>query len=93
MIKTSAWFKDISEAKVGCDITTNGGVVHTTLQGILPGYGMVWHHPEAITNILSFHKVQKSSELAMTMLLQIASGYINMRVLESLGLQQKFSMP
>ena len=59
LIKTPTWLKDIKESPVGCDISTNGGVVHTKLQGNLPGYGVVWHHPEAITNILSLHRVQE----------------------------------
>ena len=40
-------------------LTTNGGVLVVKLEGYLPGYGWIWYHPEAITNILSLSHVKK----------------------------------
>ena len=38
-------------------ISGNGGELRTNLQGWLPGYGMVWYHKSAITNLLCFKNV------------------------------------
>ena len=40
-------------------IETNGGVLTTNMMGLLPGYGDVWFHPDAITNILALCNVKK----------------------------------
>ena len=36
----------------------SGGVLHTKKMGTLQGYGDVWYHPEALTNIISFAKAR-----------------------------------
>ena len=38
-------------------IHCNAGTRFTDRQGCLPGYGLVWHCPKAISNILSLHNV------------------------------------
>ena len=38
-------------------IHCNAGTRFTDRQGCLPGYGLVWHCPKAIANILSLHNV------------------------------------
>ena len=40
-------------------IATNGGVLETDMMGYLPGYGDVWFHKDAISNILSLANVSK----------------------------------
>ena len=40
-------------------IETNGGSLTTNKKGYLKGHGLVWYHPDAITNILSVRNVKK----------------------------------
>ena len=40
-------------------IHTNGGSLTTSQKGTLAGYGEVWYHPGAMTNILSMSNVKK----------------------------------
>ena len=40
-------------------LKTNGGTLVTNKKGYLPGYGEVWYHQKAITNILSLNNVKK----------------------------------
>ena len=40
-------------------LATNGGKLTTTLTANVPGYGAVWFHPDALTNIFSFSNMQK----------------------------------
>jgi len=40
-------------------VYTNGGSLTTTRKGTLEGYGKVWYHPDAITNILCMSNVKK----------------------------------
>ena len=40
-------------------LTTNAEVMMTKLKAELPGYGMVWFDPQAMTNVLSFGKIAK----------------------------------
>ena len=40
-------------------IHCNAGVTTTNLVGDLPGFGMVWYHPNGITNILSLARVKE----------------------------------
>lgn len=49
--------KNIREVSGTMNINTNGGVLKTSQMGELKGYGMVWYHPEALTNILSLAKL------------------------------------
>ena len=58
LFKSAKWLTNITESPLEYNFSTNGGMVHTKLQGTLPGYGVVWHHPDAITNILSLNNVQ-----------------------------------
>ena len=61
--------KDIRETNEWTTILTNGGTLKTNLKGQLEDYGLVWYHPDAITNILSLaaviqkYPVTYSSEL------------------------------
>ena len=36
----------------------SGDVLHTNKMGTLQGYGDIWYHPEALTNIISFAKAR-----------------------------------
>ena len=58
LIKSRSMLEDLRHSSSVCNISTNGGQIQTDMQGVLPGYGKVWHHPEAITNILSLHNVK-----------------------------------
>jgi hypothetical protein len=49
---------NIRKSTAPVTLGTNGGVLVCTLQADLPGYGEVWFHPEAITNIFSWNEVQ-----------------------------------
>lgn len=40
-------------------LCTNGGQLTTNMKGDVPGYGTVWYHPKALTNIFSFSNVSK----------------------------------
>ena len=37
----------------------NAGMMTTNLKAELPGYGMVWFDPQAMTNVLSFGNIAK----------------------------------
>ena len=51
---------NITEQDESITIYTNGGEVTTNYKGTLEGYGDVWYHPNAITNILSLNNVRKN---------------------------------
>ena len=51
--------KDLKDTNEKMIIYTNGGSLTTNKKGILPGYGPVWYHPDAITNILSLNNMKK----------------------------------
>ena len=40
-------------------LTTNAGVMTANLKAELPGYGMVWFDPQAMTNVLRFSNIAK----------------------------------
>ena len=40
------------------ELATNGGQLCTNLKATVPGYGEVWFHPNAITNIFSFAEIE-----------------------------------
>ena len=48
---------DIHESGSVTHIISNGGTLKITKKGTLDGYGLVWYHPKAITNILSLSNV------------------------------------
>ena len=41
------------------EIHCNAGVASTHQMGELPGFGMVWYHPNGIANILSLAKTKE----------------------------------
>ena len=43
-------------------LATNSGIIASNLQGTCLGHGLVWFHPEAITNILSQSKVEDKGQ-------------------------------
>ena len=49
---------NIRKASCWMDIHCNTGKASTYLIGDLPGFGPVWYHKNAITNILSLAKVE-----------------------------------
>ena len=40
-------------------LAMNAGMMMMNLKAELPGYGMVWFHPQAMTNVLSFGNIAK----------------------------------
>jgi hypothetical protein len=50
---------NIRKSTAPVTIGTNGGVLVCTLQADVPGFGEVWFHPDAITNIFSWNEVRK----------------------------------
>ena len=52
------YLKNIHHVKETLQLSTNGGVLTTNMKGTFPGYGLVWYHPNAITNILSQSRVE-----------------------------------
>ena len=50
--------RNIRKASLWMDIHCNAGKASTDLIGDLPGFGPVWYHKNAITNILSLAKVE-----------------------------------
>ena len=58
LFKSKRYLTGIHKTNSKCKSRTNGGVVYATKKGTLQGYGEVWYHPVAITNLLSFSKVR-----------------------------------
>ena len=52
------YLNNIHQVKETLQLATNGGVLTTNWKGTFPGYGLVWFHPKAITNILSQSMVE-----------------------------------
>ena len=52
------YLKNIHHVKETSQLSTNGGVLTTNMKGTFPGYGSVWCHPEAITDVLSQSRVE-----------------------------------
>jgi hypothetical protein len=50
---------NIHEADTSMKIHCNAGTAVTNLKGELPGYGMVWYHPQGIANIFSLSCIEK----------------------------------
>jgi hypothetical protein len=46
------------ESQDQLELSTNGGELHTNLQATVKGFGEVWFHPKAITNIFSFAEIE-----------------------------------
>lgn len=55
--------RNIREVAGKCTVVTNGGKLVTNLKGTLKGYGDVWYHPKAITNILSLSNVKRKYKI------------------------------
>jgi len=45
------------------ELATNGGQLRTNLKATVPGYGEVWFHPKAITNIFSFAEMEDKHDI------------------------------
>ena len=52
LIKDKCLLKNIRKSDKVCCIKTNGGILSTDMVGTLAGFGQVWYHPKAVTNIL-----------------------------------------
>ena len=50
---------NIQEVNDSMTAITNGGELTTNVKGCLAGCGDAWHHPDAMTNILSLSNVVK----------------------------------
>ena len=79
----SKYLKNIRGASTTLQLNTNGGVLICNQQGDVPGYGTVWYHPDAITNIISLsnavdkgHKVTYDESVGFT-LTNAKSGRVN----------------
>jgi hypothetical protein len=46
--------ENIIETDEELELSTNGADLHTKKAATVPGFGKVWEHPNAITNIFSF---------------------------------------
>ena len=55
--------KNIKSTGTKLFLKTNGGTLVTNKKGHLPGYGEVWYHQKAITNILSLNNVKKTHKI------------------------------
>ena len=55
----SRLLENIHDTNEKMTLHSNGGTLITTQKGILDGYGEVWYHPDAITNILSMSNVKQ----------------------------------
>ena len=53
------YLNNIQDTDETMTVYTNGGSITTSKKGFLKGYGKVWYHPDAITNILSMSNVKK----------------------------------
>ena len=50
--------ENIREVDEELELATNGGELRTNLKAMVPGFGEVWFHPKAITNIFSFAEME-----------------------------------
>jgi hypothetical protein len=50
--------ENIRETDEELELSTNGGDLHTKKRATVPGFGEVWYHPNAITNIFSFAEME-----------------------------------
>ena len=55
---SSNFLKFAGTVKGGLQINTNGGTLKCNQQGTCQNTGDAWHHPDAVTNILSFSLVK-----------------------------------
>ena len=62
-------------------LKTNGETLVTNKKGYLPGYGDVWYHKKAITNILGLNNVKKTDKVTsdiedqmVTFMMHVACG-------------------
>ena len=55
--------KNIRKVNKISKLHTNGGVLVSNMKGDLPGYGAVWFHEGAITNILSLSNIKKRRKI------------------------------
>ena len=55
--------KNIKSTGTKLFLKTNGGTLVTNKKGYLPGYGEVWYHERAVTNILSLNNVKKTHKI------------------------------
>jgi hypothetical protein len=56
-------FTDFREVNKQLDLVTNAGVLKTTTKAMIPGWGMVWFNPAAITNIFSYLEMAKKHQI------------------------------
>ena len=50
---------NIQEVDDSMTVITNGGELTTNMKRHLQNHGDVWHHPDAVTNVLSLNNVVK----------------------------------
>lgn len=55
----SNYLTNIYDTDEQMTVHTNGGSLSTTQKGTFDGYGEVWYHPDAMSNILSVKNVKK----------------------------------
>jgi hypothetical protein len=54
---------NIQEVNEQLDLITNAGVLKTTTKVVLPGWGVAWFNPAAITNIFSYLEMAKKHQI------------------------------
>ena len=50
---------NVYQVNTTLSLATNAGMMMTNLKAELPGYGMVWFDPQAMTNVLSFGNIAR----------------------------------
>ena len=60
IFKDASVLSDIREVNTTLVLHTSGGTLYTNKMGTYKGYGDVWYHPEALTNIISFAKARNN---------------------------------
>ena len=55
------YLTNIKTVEATMKLSTNAGTLIINQQGYFPGYGMVWYHRSAMTNILSLYNLKKST--------------------------------
>ena len=88
------YLTDIKVVPNTLKLHTNGGVLICNTMGYLKGYGYVWFHEDAITNVLSRARVKRSGNFKITyddarssfIMENIKSGRINTFTMDKSGL-------
>ena len=60
IFKNASVLSNIQEVDSTLVLHTSGGTVRTNKMGTYQGYGDVWYHPGALTNIISFAKAKNN---------------------------------